>query len=87
MGMGALVSEEPLYCALCGSVDWECGHHYDTPGYYEGPWCEVCRIKDGHSKGCPADPGRTAPVTVLVTVDLEIDVTTELLAEDESGDH
>lgn len=49
-------AEEPLYCAICGAEDWECGHSFSSDGYYHGPWCEACGVKHEElGERCPLD--------------------------------
>jgi hypothetical protein len=41
------VSDEPLYCPLCGSEDYECRHTADEID--AGP-CEFCEICGAHER-------------------------------------
>jgi len=34
------VSDEPLYCVVCGAEDFNCEHEPDA----EGPYCDVCGV-------------------------------------------
>ena len=54
------MSDEPLFCQVCGAEDWACPHEPGTTG----PYCEVCGVipreggeceyfrAGGNDKGC-----------------------------------
>jgi hypothetical protein len=50
------MTNEPIYCAICGIEDWNCEHQPCVPEYNEHPnYCELC----GHpfdNCACPIMP-------------------------------
>ena len=42
------MSDEPLYCQVCGAEDWSCGHGPETTG----PYCETCGVIPASGKAC-----------------------------------
>lgn len=35
------MSDEPLYCTVCGAEDWNCEHAQQET---VGPYCEICGV-------------------------------------------
>jgi hypothetical protein len=43
------MSDEPLFCTVCGAEDFACDH---DPRSDHGPYCEVCGIVPAAGKEC-----------------------------------
>lgn len=46
------MSDEPLYCTVCGAEDGDCEHDPWAEGFEPGPYCESCGVIPWPGKGC-----------------------------------